>query len=206
MKERPNYYAILSAEVRYDNRLKPNVKLLYAELTALCNMNKECYASNKYFSDLYNKSKGTISGWISDLVKYGYIKVRYTYKQGTKEIEYRYIQIIKGGVIEKPNTLYSKNLQSNNTNINNTNINNKARFIKPSIQDIDIFCIERNNTICAITFYDFYESKNWYIGKNKMKDWRAAVRTWERRDKKQKNTMSKIDVQLNEYQKGKEYL
>ena len=42
MIERPNYYAILSAEVRYDNRLKPNVKLLYAEITALCNMNKEC--------------------------------------------------------------------------------------------------------------------------------------------------------------------
>ena len=60
MIERPNYCAILSAEVRYDNRLKPNVKLLYAEITALCNMNKECYASNKYFSDLYNKSKGTI--------------------------------------------------------------------------------------------------------------------------------------------------
>jgi len=48
--EKPNYYAILSAEVRYDNRLRPNVKLLYAEITALCNMNMECFASNRYFS------------------------------------------------------------------------------------------------------------------------------------------------------------
>jgi len=58
MKEQPNYYAILSAEVRYDNRLKANVKLLFAEITALCNMNAECYASNKYFADLYKKEKG----------------------------------------------------------------------------------------------------------------------------------------------------
>ena len=71
--EKPNYYAILSAEVRYDNRLRPNVKLLYAEITALCNMNMECFASNRYFSELYGKSKGSISGWISELVKYGYI-------------------------------------------------------------------------------------------------------------------------------------
>ena len=133
MIERPNYYAILSAEVRYDNRLKPNVKLLYAEITALCNMNKECYASNKYFSDLYNKSKGTISGWISDLVNYGYIKVRYTYKQGTKEIEYRYITILKGGVTEKSHTLLNKNLQSNNTINNNISINNKGHFKKPTL-------------------------------------------------------------------------
>ena len=49
--ENPNYYAILSAEVRYDNRLRPNVKLLYAEITALCNMNMECFASNKIVKD-----------------------------------------------------------------------------------------------------------------------------------------------------------
>lgn len=204
MIERPNYYAILSAEVRYDNRLKPNVKLLYAEITALCNMNKECYASNKYFSELYNKSKGTISGWISDLVNYGYIKVRYTYKEGTKEIEYRYIRILKGGVSEKSNTLLSKNLQSNNTINNNTSINNKGRFIVPVLSDINNYCKQRKNNIDPLAFYDFYESKNWYIGKNKMKDWKAAIRTWERRDKK--NPTSKIDSQLSEYLKGKNLL
>ena len=57
MKEKPNYYAILSAEVRYDNRLKANTKLMYAEITALCDMNSECFASNSYFANLYGKSK-----------------------------------------------------------------------------------------------------------------------------------------------------
>ena len=65
------------------------------------------------------------------------------------------------------------------------------------------YCLERKNNINAETFIDFYESKGWKIGKNKMKDWKAAVRTWEKR---QKPTMSKIDIQLNEYEKGKKLL
>ena len=57
MKEKPNYYAILTAEVRYNKDLTPNAKLLFAEITALCNMNGQCFASNRYFADLYGKSK-----------------------------------------------------------------------------------------------------------------------------------------------------
>ena len=119
MSEKPNYYAILSAEVRYDNRLRPNVKLLYAEITALCNMNRQCFASNRYFSELYGKSKGSISGWINELVKYGYISTEYTYKVGTKEIEYRYIKILKGGIIENEHALLKKTLKNNTTSTNN---------------------------------------------------------------------------------------
>ena len=205
MKEQPNYYAVISAEVRYDNRLKPNVKLLYAEITALCNMNQECFASNRYFSDLYDKSKGTISGWVGDLVRYGYISVRYTYKLDSREIENRYIKILKGGVLQKPDTLYSKNLKKNTTTINNTNINNKG-FIKPLISEVSLYCEERKNNIDAEVFIDFYESKGWLIGKNKMKNWKACIRTWEQRETSKPQTMSKIDNQLNEYLKGKEYL
>ena len=61
MKEKPNYYAILTAEVRYNKDLTPNAKLLFAEITALENMNGQCFASNRYFADLYGKSKTSIS-------------------------------------------------------------------------------------------------------------------------------------------------
>lgn len=73
-----------------------------------------------------------------------------------------------------------------NTNINsdiNTN-KEKKKFNKPTIEQIQEYCIERNNGINAEAFYDFYESKNWYVGKNKMSDWKACVRTWERRTNK----------------------
>lgn len=196
--DKPNYYAVIPAEVRYDNRLRPNVKLMYAEITALCGMNGKCFASNKYFSELYDKSKGTISGWISELVKYGYIKTEYTYKNGTKEIDNRYIKIMKGGMDENSNALLQKTLKSNttNTNTNITYSNKKALFKKPTIDEVKNYCILRNNNIDAEAFYDFYESKDWKIGKNKMKDWKASIRTWERRDKKKPQTMSKIHQHL----------
>jgi hypothetical protein len=62
--------------------------------------------------------------------------------------------------------------------------NTKRKFTKPTIEEIQNYCNERNNGINAEAFYDFYESKDWYVGKNKMKDWKACVRTWEKRNTK----------------------
>lgn len=56
------------------------------------------------------------------------------------------------------------------------------RFVKPTVEDIRSYCTERGNAVDAQRFYDFYESKGWLIGKNPMKDWKAAVRTWEQRN------------------------
>ena len=61
-------------------------------------------------------------------------------------------------------------------------------FKKPSIEEIKEYCLERKNGINANYFYDFYESKGWMIGKNKMKDWKSAVRTWERNKNAEKDT------------------
>lgn len=57
----------------------------------------------------------------------------------------------------------------------------RKNFVKPTIEEIAEYCKERNNGINANAFYDFYESKDWYVGKNRMKDWKACVRTWEQR-------------------------
>jgi len=198
---KPNYYAILTSEVRYNQNLTPNAKLLYAEITALINMNGVCFASNSYFAKLYGKTKTTISKWVSELVKEGFIELSFTYKEGSKEIDNRYIRIIKGGVVKKDNTPLVKKLKDNTTIVNiNTTYSNK----KPSVQEIKDYCLERNNGIDAEQFFDFYESKNWFVGKNKMKNWQAAVRTWEKR--KQQNPTSKIDQQLDNYNNAKKHL
>ena len=62
--------------------------------------------------------------------------------------------------------------------------NNIGRFTPPTLDDVNAYCQERNNHIDPQTFIDFYSSKGWMIGKNKMKDWKAAIRTWERHDNK----------------------
>ena len=68
----------------------------------------------------------------------------------------------------------------------------RGRFTPPSIEEVREYCIERGNGIDPERFVTFYQSKGWLIGKNKMKDWRAAVRNWERinEDNKPKDIVS----------------
>ena len=62
------------------------------------------------------------------------------------------------------------------------------RFVKPTINEIQDYCIERNNNVNAEQFFDYYESNGWKVGKNSMKDWKAAVRTWERSEYRKPNS------------------
>lgn len=88
------YYAIIPASVRYDVRLTANAKLLYGEITALCNDKGYCWARNAYFADLYGKTETSISQWISSLVDCGYVTRQLQYKEGTKQIQSRYLKIV----------------------------------------------------------------------------------------------------------------
>lgn len=65
------------------------------------------------------------------------------------------------------------------------------KFIKPTLEDIEDYCKERNNNVDAEKFYDYYMSNGWRVGKNPMKDWKAAVRTWERTSEYNKNNSYK---------------
>ena len=199
--QKPNYYAVIPADVRYNKNLSPNSKLLYAEITALCNMNGKCTASTQYFCKLYEVSRVSIQKWLKILEDNNYIKRVNIYKPDSKQIETRVITLVNSSIKEKLT-------DNNNININNTNLtdsNKKGRFKKPSVNDIVDYCKERNNNIDAEAFIDFYESKDWKIGKNKMKDWKAAVRTWERRETK-KATMGKLHSQINAWQEAKKLL
>ena len=64
----------------------------------------------------------------------------------------------------------------------------KKRFIKPTLEEIKQYCIERGNKVDAQHFFDYYESNGWRVGKNSMKNWQAAVRTWERSEYRKPNS------------------
>ena len=102
----------------------------------------------------------------------------------------------------KPNNNLNVNVNDNvNVNVNdnvNVNVNDNvksngtsgevpssksSRFIPPTLAEVEAYCFTRNNSVNAQQFIDFYSSKNWYVGKNKMTDWRASVRLWESRSK-----------------------
>lgn len=87
---------------------------------------------------------------------------------------------------EKTSQKYMKNISLTRVedmgNINrNRNISNNSKFSIPKVEDIELYCKERRNTVDAAAFFDFYQSKGWKVGTAPMKDWKAAVRTWEKR-------------------------
>jgi|TARA_R110001583_G_scaffold43573_2_gene138686 hypothetical protein len=136
---KPNYYATITAEVRYSKKITPNAKLLYAEITALSSKDGVCWASNKYFSNLYEVSTVTISRWVSSLVENGFINREMIYKKGTKEIDKRYLQLCNGGINKNVNAPINKNVKDNNTSINNTSINisNRRRDFVLNVMSFD---------------------------------------------------------------------
>ena len=202
MKEKPSYYAIIPAEVRYSKKLTPNAKLLYAEITALCNMNGKCTASTEYFCRLYEVSRVSIQKWLKNLEENNYIKRVNIYLQGSKQIDTRLITLINTPSKEK----FTDNTNINITNTNLTDSNKKAFFKKPTFDEVNNYCLERNNNIDAEAFIAFYASKGWMVGSNKMKNWKQAIITWEKREAKKPKTMSKLDAQINAWQEAKKLL
>ena len=185
-------YSICFNEWALDKGIKNELGLLLI-ISSLCAEKGYCFASNKYLSQLFDIPEQTISRKIKLLENKKYITIEYK-KRGCEVIE-RNIRLTKllNDDKQKCVSTINKIVKDNNININNTSINKKEKsikrkFDKPTIEKIQEYCIERNNGINAEAFYDFYESKNWYVGKNKMSDWKACVRTWEQRQQSKTKT------------------
>lgn len=158
---RPGYYAVIPADVRYDDRIPPNAKLLYGEISALIGAEGYCFASNQYFSQIYKMSNETISRLISKLEKAGYIQ-RQVVKDSSGQIVSRKLYLTvsmpriqapdnvntgsadeQGGIDKKNNTPCAKKQEGidekiKDTNLSNTNSkkeNKKERNSKPLTDD-----------------------------------------------------------------------
>ncbi|MFC0050587.1 conserved phage C-terminal domain-containing protein [Rheinheimera tilapiae] len=137
MNEQPSYYSIITANVRYDNRLTDSEKLLFAEITSLSNKFGYCTATNSYFAKLYEVVKETISRRISNLNKYGYLKIEII-KNGNEVKQRKMYPLTQSSIpidvkINTPidnsvNTPIDANVKENNTSINNTSNNNINRI------------------------------------------------------------------------------
>jgi hypothetical protein len=197
---KPNYYAIIPSEVRYSN-LKPNAKLLYGEITALSGKLGYCYATNNYFAELYDVSKNTISSWISDLKKLGFITV-IVERNAKKQIIKRCI-----GITKKMDSPIHKKMKGNNTSINNTsNINiTKEKFIlevmtfnypKDMLEDFINYWTEGKKKMR-------YQKQSTFEIKLRLLRWEKNQKNW---DKNKDKTMGKLHSQINEWQEAKKLI
>lgn len=181
---KPSYYAIIPANVRYSN-LKPNTKLLYGEITALASKEGYCFASNRYFADLYDVTKNTISSWISDLHKAGFVSVQLI-KEGNQVIERRI------GITQKGDTPITFKQEDNSTSINNT-INNLSLRIESF--ESEVLNLEPDDNISR-AFIIYWSELN--KSKTKMRwelertwDLKARIGRWKSRQKQWSKTAPK---------------
>ena len=198
MKEKPNYYAIIPANVRYSN-LKPNAKLLYGEITALSNKLGYCFASNTYFADLYSVSKNTVSRWLSDLKKLGFINIMIE-RDNNNQITKRII-----GIVKNVDTPIDEKVKVNNTSINNTsnNISIKEKF-EAEVRTFDYpkdMLEDFINYWCEGKRKMRFQKQSTFEIKLRLVRWAKNQKQWSK-----PKTMSKLDAQINEYLKGKQYL
>jgi hypothetical protein len=198
MKRSPTYYAVIPASVRY-SKLKPNAKLLYGEITALSSKEGYCFATNRYFADLYGVTKNTVSLWVSQLNKLGFVSIELI-KKG-EQITERRLGIIKNDAT--PNII---NNELNTIKINTTNniSNRKEKFIE------DVLKIETDQNLIK-NFISYWSEENksntkmrfeiertWNL-KSRLQRWKSNKNKWEN-----KKPVSKFKMKLNTFANAKE--
>ena len=126
--EKPTYYAIIPADIRYDEKLNANEKLMFGEITCLSNKLGYCYASNNYFAKLFKVTPQAVSKWIKHMEKLGYIRCEYEYegkviKERRINIRLQVSTMVEGGINIRL-TGYQHTIKENNTSSNITSNNN----------------------------------------------------------------------------------
>jgi hypothetical protein len=209
MKQERDFKGVwIPKEIWLNKDLTIMEKLFFVEINSLDN-DSGCFAGNAHFADFFNLSKTRVSLIIKSLIDKGMITSLIIYKEGTKQILKRVLNICYRPSLTYVKEPIQQKLKDNNTIINTVNntVNKKkgVSFKIPEVSDIKKYCLERKNSVDAESFFDFYESKGWLVGKTKMKDWKACIRTWERRSNKSTNdrtTSHKFNGDMN-YGDGK---
>lgn len=180
----------IPAEIWEDTNLTWNEKIVLMEIDSFTAAGKDCFISDEYIGKLVGVSTRTAASIVAKLVRLGYVK------KTRSDGRHRYLEsAIIASQVCKICGADMQNLQTTNNKITNTRLLNKKeenkeerRFRKPTFQEVYLYCLERKNNIDPEEFINFYESKGWKVGNTPMKDWRAAIRTWESKRKNEPPT------------------
>lgn len=171
-------------EVWNDKSLSWNEKILLMEIDSFTSKGHECYISNEYIAELLGVSMSWASKCLSHLMEIGYVKmVRFDGRKRYVESAIQFKADLNNSSMQDGTLVQHTNIENKYINNNSLYKKSNSHFQKPSLDEIRQYCISRGNKVDPEQFFNFYESKGWIIGKSPMKDWRAAVRTWEKREK-----------------------
>ena len=172
-------------EIWQNRSLSWNEKILLMEIDSFTAKDRECYISNEYIAELLGVSVSWASKCLSHLLELGLVRVvkfdgRKRYVESTIQFKADLNDSSMQNGIKVPHTDNNEYI-----NINNNSLYKKgsSRFQKPTIEEIRQYCLEKGYNVDAEQFFNFYESKGWLVGKSPMKNWRAAVSTWNKREK-----------------------
>lgn len=181
-----NYFVVQSFMVK-DLKLKGNELLVYAIIYGFSQAENQTFTGSlQYLADWTNSTKQGVMNALKSLQAKGYIEKNEYMLNGVKFVEY-YTTFFNGvlnkveqGVVNKVEWGMQKSLPNNIEHNISLQSNNNKRFVPPTVEDVRVYCQERKNKVDPERFVDYYTANGWQVGKNKMKDWKAAVRTWER--------------------------
>lgn len=178
------WYFTITEEMRALG-LNGNDLLVYALINSYSQKgNGVYYGGIDFLCEVCGISRRTAFSVLSELVERGLIIKNEIHHNGVKYVTFG-VSAKSAGVVQnlhKGGEISAPNIESKYINDNTlSNRKTATRFQKPSVDEVRQYCFERGNGIDPETFIDFYEARGWMIGKNPMKDWKAAVRTWEKR-------------------------
>lgn len=206
-KVRQGNYITIQGWMVTDLFLKGNELLIYAIIYGFSQTDNQVFTGSlQYLADWTSTSKQTVITSLKALIEKGYIVKSEKTVNGVKFCEY-YSNFLNG-VVKNFEWGYSNNLNggiqnslpNNIGNIHNDKTKNNNRFTKPTLEEVQAYCKERNNNVDAQKWYDYYEAVGWKVGKNPMKDWKASVRTWERGNTNGTNrTSNKVSFNYDQF-------
>lgn len=199
-------YVVIQGFMIKELKLKGNELLVYAIIYGFSQEEGQVFSGSlQYLADWTNSSRQGVTKNLKSLVEKGYIVKNDKYINGVKFCEYYATQFngVYNSVAQGVQQSLTGGVQqscTNNIDLNNikNNINNniKGTFQKPTLEEVKQYCLERKNNVDPENFIDYYESNGWLVGKNKMKDWKASVRTWERRNNNNTGTRKPIRKEI----------
>lgn len=185
--------------------LKGNELLVYAVIYGFSQGEGNRFTGSlQYLADWTNSTKQGVLKNLKSLCEKGYIGKDEKIMNGVKFVEYYSTEF--NGVLNKVEWGIKQSLTggikqslTNNIEVDNIAHNKRNIFAPPTLQEVRDYCIERNNTVDPEKFISYYESNGWKVGRNKMKDWKAAVRTWERNQKDSRTSVNKKAEELDNF-------